>query len=466
MKYGIFRNLNMAHKFCLSKTKILLTAGIVLGFWMPFAVSAITFDPNNIISDAEFFNYNSLAQKDISYFLQQKGSYLANYSTDANGTLKSAAQIIYDAALEYRINPRVILVTLQKEQSLITKTNPSQTSLDYAMGYGCPDGGSCNPSTAGFFKQVDYAIWQFRRYTDVPNSFTYRVGNTYTLSSQSVTIANQATANLYNYTPHIYNGNYNFWNLYNSWFTIRYPDGSLLNPAGEPGIWLIKDGLKFPFHSKAAFLSRYDIRKVITVPAGVLDAYPLGTPIKYPDLSLLMAPSGGIYLILDGTRYAITSKQVFNELGFNIEEVRKVSWDELNVYPDGAKISTLNQTPSGRLLQSKQTGAIYLVENDVRRTIYSKEILRSRYPFLKWVAVEQSVLDQLTKGEAVKFNDGELITSPNSNGVYLISNGYKRGIPSQQVFNGMGYKWSNIVKTTDQALQAHPTGEPITLFSL
>lgn len=460
--------------FRLTKTKITIFAALVVGFCVPFAVSAISFDPSNIIGTSEYFNYQSMSRKDISYFLKQKGSYLAGYTVSVNGTSKSAAQIIYDAAQEYHINPKIILATLQKEQSLITNSNPSQTALNYAMGYGCPDGGGCNSNAAGFYKQVDYATWQFRRYSDYPNNYTYRVGNTYTFhdgcvnkpSTTTVTIKNQPTANLYNYTPHVYCGNYNFWKNYTSWFTVRYPDGSLLNPEGEVGIWLIQDGKKYPFYSKEAFLSRYSFDKVITVPASVLDAYPLGAPIKYPDLSLLQAPTGGIYLILESKRYAITSKDVFNQLGFNMEEVQKVSWDELNVYPDGQKITSIDTTPSGRLLQSASTGAIYFVEGDIYHTIHSKEILTSRYPYLKWIQVPQSYLNSLSRGSDVKFNDGELVASPHSNGVYVISGGKKRPIPSMEVFNGLGYKWSNVIWTTDRAMEAHPTGEKVTLFSL
>lgn len=458
--------------FPLSKTKILLVAACAAGFAIPLIASALTFNPGNIISNSEFFNYNSLARKDISYFLKQKGSYLSGYVVNS----KSAAQIIYDKAQEYHVNPKVILATLQKEQSLITDSTPSQTQLDCAMGYeygnGCQWMFTNKPGLKGFANQVNAGTWQMRCYTDkkafdadCSSAYAYSDGGTYSISGTTVKITNKATAALYNYTPYIA-GNKSFWTIYNSWFTVIYPDGSLLNPEGEPGIWLIQDGKKYPFYSKAAFLSRYDLAKVITVPASVLDAYPLGAPIKYPDLSLLRAPTGGIYLILDGKRYAITSKQIFYDLGFNDEEIQDVSWDELNVYADGPKITTVQSTPSGRLLQSRQTGAIYFVEGTIRHAIHSKEILRSRYPYLKWITVEQTFLDSLTKGADIKFNDGELVASPNSNGVYLISDGKKRPIPSMEVFNGMGYKWSNIIWTTDRALAAHPLGDKITLFSL
>ncbi|MFC1663271.1 hypothetical protein ACFL04_03875 [Patescibacteria group bacterium] len=427
------------------------------------AAMAISFNPSNIISNTEFFNKNSLTLKDIQYFLKQKGGMLSSYSVSVNGVRKSASKIIYDAAQEYSLSPKTILVTLQKEQSLVTAKDPSQRAINFAMGYGCPDGGSCNPNASGFYKQVDFASWQFRRYTDHPGWYTYKVANTYNISGTSVKIQNQATANLYNYTPHIH-GNENFWRIWNSWFIILYPDGSLLKPEGEPGIWLIKDGKKYPFHSAEAFHTKYDINKVIEIPASVLDAYPLGTPIKYSDLTLLQAPSGGVYLVLNGEKYAVTSREIFNNLGLNPEEMLKVGWTELNNYPDGGKITNVTSAPSGRLLQSRQTGSIYYVTGDVLRTIHSPEILRSQFGGLRWVQVDQSELDSYQKGSAVKFRDGELIASPNSNGVYFVSNGKKLPIPSMEVFLGLGFKWSNIVWTSDRAVSVHPTGDKLRLF--
>jgi hypothetical protein len=54
------------------------------------------------------------------------------------GQTLSAANIIYDAAQAYGISPRVILATLQKEQSLVTDPTPWQNNtvaVNCAMGY-------------------------------------------------------------------------------------------------------------------------------------------------------------------------------------------------------------------------------------------------------------------------------------------------------------------------------------------
>lgn len=123
---------------------------------------------------------------------------------------ESAAQIIYNAGQQYQINPQVLLVTLQKEQGLVTDDWPWLYEYQEATGFNCPDSGTCG-GYAGFYQQVNAAAEQFRNYLNNPNSFNYIVGNN-TIdynspsygcnASSTVDIQNIATAALYDYTPY------------------------------------------------------------------------------------------------------------------------------------------------------------------------------------------------------------------------------------------------------------------------
>lgn len=216
---------------------------------------AADFNYNNLISDGAFINIDAMDQNYIQKFLENKGSYLANFNE--NG--RSASQIIFDAAHGYgdasgsisgitidyntgTVNPQVILVTLQKEQSLVTKTSRDDNALSKAMGYACPDSGGCNSNYAGFTKQIENGAWQLRynyeRAQDRGFS-DYQVGQTMNFANSGgypnldVTFTNRSTASLYRYTPHVYNGNYNFWYYFDKWFvqkeygaTYQYQTGS------------------------------------------------------------------------------------------------------------------------------------------------------------------------------------------------------------------------------------------------
>ena len=142
------------------------------------------FNPHFIISDEDFTDYMSMSPEEIQDFLVSKNSGLSNLITpDYLGIRRKASEIIWQAAYEEKISPKVILATLQKEQSLIQDPDPTQKRLDRAMGYRCPDSGKCNESTLHFGKQVDGASWQFRRYMDNPKDWHYQAGQEYEIDS-------------------------------------------------------------------------------------------------------------------------------------------------------------------------------------------------------------------------------------------------------------------------------------------
>jgi hypothetical protein len=196
-----------------------------------------------------------MSEGDIQNFLQDKGSYLKDFEEGG----RRASRIIYDAAHGYNeatgtlngiavntstgtISPKAILVTLQKEQSLITITDRNDGRLQRAMGYACPDGNSGNPNYSGFTKQVENGAWQLRYNYERAQGYgysDYQVNETRSYSdpsgSYSVTHNNRATASLYRYTPHVFNGNYNFWKLMIEYFGSipPSPTTAFINDASE-----------------------------------------------------------------------------------------------------------------------------------------------------------------------------------------------------------------------------------------
>ncbi|HEX5744499.1 MAG TPA: hypothetical protein VFX84_03575 [Candidatus Saccharimonadales bacterium] len=237
----------------------------VLLFSLAYAPKAgATYNSSNLISDGVFTNYNSMSAGAIQNFLASKGSYLAGYKVTENcgstsgshysfyasyytcGAKVYASRAIYDAARAYKISPRTILATLQKEQSLITDPSPSSSQLNCAMGYR-----SCESGYLGFFRQVDDGTWQFRTYLELMNGRNYwgygpssypcknasslystglYPGRTVTFYNpggvaKTITLANSATAGLYCYTPHVgpysetgYSGSYNFVTSWEAWW--------------------------------------------------------------------------------------------------------------------------------------------------------------------------------------------------------------------------------------------------------
>ena len=282
-------------------TKALIISTLCLGiFLLPKISSALSgadFNAGRIIDDGVFYNSGSMNPTQIQNFLNAKvpvcdtngtqpyaGTTRAAYGVSRGypppftclkdysqwipnivnggsdlcknsivGGLKSGAQIIYDVSQACGINPQVLIVLLQKEQSLITDDWPWSIQYRSATGYGCPDTAPCDAEFYGFFNQVYQAAKAFRRYEANPTLFNYRAGrNNYIqynpnagCGGTNVFIQNQATANLYIYTPYQPNasalanlygtgdgcgayGNRNFWRMYNDWFGSTHATSAIV----------------------------------------------------------------------------------------------------------------------------------------------------------------------------------------------------------------------------------------------
>jgi hypothetical protein len=290
------------------------------------AVNATDFKAGNIISDAVFYNKDAMTLAQIESFIQSKtvscdtwgtkpvgsGRTINGVAVDPNttrakyaemmknagntryhqppyiclsnyyenpttrktsfdsGALKesgmlSAAEIIYEAAQTYNINPQVLLVTLKKEYSYVyTDDWPLRDQYNTVMGYACPDSGpgnsaNCDSKYYGFYNQVMNAAWQFNYYKQNITKYNYQPYRNNTIQytttsscgSKQVYIENIATASLYIYTPYTPNaaalsaypgtatcgsyGNRNFFMFFNEWFGDTQAQISKTKVSPAPG---------------------------------------------------------------------------------------------------------------------------------------------------------------------------------------------------------------------------------------
>ncbi|HEY0506901.1 MAG TPA: hypothetical protein VGD12_02455, partial [Blastococcus sp.] len=274
---------------------LVLLVGTLIGVGdRPGAQAAIAgdFDAGNIISDAAFFDPGRMSDHQVQAFLDARGSScvageqacLKDYITTTGsrgadaycrgypgGLVQSAAQIIVGVAGSCGVNPQVLLVLLEKEQRLVTRTQPTSIQYTKAVGYACPDTAPCNPAYAGLFNQLYSASHRFQEYAEPANNFRYKAGQWNSIGynpnadcgAGNVFIANRATAGLYNYTPYQPNaaamgnlygtgdvcsayGNRNFWRMFSDWFGNPQAGGGHLMRTAENGtVFLVSGSSKY-----------------------------------------------------------------------------------------------------------------------------------------------------------------------------------------------------------------------------
>ncbi|MDA2936550.1 hypothetical protein MYX06_05010 [Patescibacteria group bacterium AH-259-L05] len=442
------------------KHLFILSVALLIILLFPLHVTAdASFDHDYVISDYDFTNYILMTVDEIQLFLEAGGGILGNYTTtDIDGKKKLASEIIYRAAVEYRINPQVLITLVQKEQTLVTRFPKKPTQLDWATGFGAYDGRRPVERFRGFTTQIDRAAWRLRYFLEHPWEFRYRAGQTDRVDWHKVTPQNTATAALYNYTPHL-KGNKLFFKIWQKWFGApigTYADGSLLRAKGEPGVWFIQNGKRRPFKSKTVFLLNYSFKNIQEVDTKELQAYEIGEPMRFPNYSLVRASLGELFMLTGNKKRPIT-EGLFKAIGFHPEEVIDVEGNDLDFYELSKPI--ISPYPTGALLQDRETYGVYYVKEDTKYPIVDESILYNNYPYNSIIKVDPEKLDSFKTGPHVTFRDGILIKANTSSAVYVISNGERLPIISSETFEALGYQWESIITISQPILEMHPLGE-------
>ena len=172
-----------------------------------------TFKRETVIAETNFRAPNSLSAAGIQAFLEtQPGSLKSYVGPDHNGVQKTAAAIIADAAVNFNVSPKVILATLQKEQSLLSAKSPTQSQYNGAMGAGMPDSGSVAGEMQGFGNQVWWGAQKLNK-----NALDWHAGIFEPVDGTNVYATNSGTFAQYRYTPH-FSGVTSFWMIYWRYF--------------------------------------------------------------------------------------------------------------------------------------------------------------------------------------------------------------------------------------------------------
>lgn len=365
------------------------------------------FRPGNIISDDRFFDSSTMTESQIDAFLRQRvkscqSGYVClkdfrqttttraadRYCGEYRGeTSETAARIIAKVAQACGLNPQVLIVTLEKEQGLVTHTWPSDWRYTIAMGQGCPDTAACDTRYYGFFNQVYGAARQFQIYTEGRYFTYYAPGKTWNVryspnascGSSPVFIENQATANLYYYTPYQPNaaslragygqgdgcstyGNRNFYQRFVDWFgSTQSRVGAIVQATGRSEIYVVMNGRKHHVPDLAMLnLLRTRLGAVASVPTKYVDDLPEARPMsRY----VHDARSGTLFLLEpDGTKHRFASAAQIAMFGYAFADYVDLDSRVADAFPTGTDVASF--------IQVAGQPEIYVLEAGQRRHIY------------------------------------------------------------------------------------------------
>ncbi len=466
------------------------------------------FNADKLIEDKIFEDTQTFGGPEgIQKFLEVKNSVLANTSLDFLVKLKepdsvtlkqgledpqpnlsrlrTAAELIWDAAKQSGLNPQVILVTLNKEQGLITSANdfdPArlQKALDRSMGFDCPDSGGCGNLFPGFYYQLfgNYdsennrylgAAKSLMKSFSTPNGRgpvfngqVSRVGDVITLDNtpsqiynppaqQTVTLFNRATAALYRYTPHVFNGNYNFWKFFNEWF--RYPNGTILKLATGVDYYIIQNGVKQLIPQFVAVSRGLNLNNSLIASPNEFESYSTDKVLGPVDNTIVTVIGEGTKFVFDKNIKHPASEFVIKQRGLDPNKVLSITAQESALFEKGPVL-----TPSeGTILRGVTDQTVYLVENSRLKTFSAFTFNQRKIKASNVITVPDAEVASYEKLGFVPPLDGTLVKPEDSGTIYLMEQGLKRPL-SAETFKNRGLSFKNVTTLSKDEVGALTIG--------
>jgi hypothetical protein len=405
---------------------------------------------SRIIDDVLFIDSNAMSEAAIQAFLQAKvpacrTGYVCLKDYVDPTVQKKASKIIFEEAQRIGLSPMVILVTLQKEQSLVTDDFPYDSQYRTAMGYGCPESQSvCDSQYYGFYNQVRLGSTLLRvghdrncgNTTSFPGwsvNTKWKRGNTTTVDGKATYMETCPTGSLMNYTPHRpdsgylsagdgshYYGNYNFIYFFTAWFRptqiddtmTAHPDGSLV--ALENKIWLIYEGKRRHVMTPAVFNSYFyqwrEVKRATTGDYGLQ----IGSPVSVlrPG-TLFRTPTSSVYVMeWDGSaqtwKKQLVTYAAFISLGYRWDEVQVIPESELPSATMGSPLAATAH-PHGTLVRSSDDPRVYMIEHGTRRHLTVPEVLYSHNRWWTDIKTATAADSQLPLGAVMPFREGKAL---------------------------------------------------------
>jgi LysM repeat protein len=472
------------------------------------ALNGSMFDPGLIISDSVFYDFGTMSVADIQRFLDGRVA-ACRAAADRPGCLKdyrlstpgatgspgrcesvpaksniTAAELIYDIARACGINPRVILVKLQKEQGLITSTDPSPRAYDFALGMDCPDSPSgCSASSAGFFWQLYKGVGQLNWYSNPAGPFTWlkpgtvvsrpyfpNYANGPRCGSQSFTLQNKATAALYYYTPYVPNqaaldnlystgdncssyGNRNFWRFYSDWFGSPIGGGFLLK-AAKGDTFFIVDEVKYRVPDAGLLASMAPLGPIGEISKDYLDSF-----ATVGDMTPLIrnATTDRYSFVDNGKRIRFTTCEQVASFGLNCGSAVTVTSPQFSALESGGDVTNVVLGASNER---------YLVEaGQIREVLNDSSAAEANITLAAPSQIRRASLNYLPVGMPIASN-GSLVGNRETGALGVVAEGSFFGIDPATAadvnfgiwFQGQG---STLSSQSIEALTAGPVIQSI-----
>ncbi len=244
--------------------------------------------------------------------------------------------------------------------------------------------------------------------------------------------------------------NFYFGAIFTSQVTAPTSGEYLANLASDDDSWLVVNdqvainnsgmhGLQGP---QAAIKLNKGVNKV-EVYYAERGAVKAGLQFQFNDPNLIIQPYLERY---QGTaqKHAIMSPEAFNNYHYDWGKIETVSQKQIDSYP------------LAQLIKTPDKATVYYVNPENRQAIpIPNEAIFNAYGF------DWNSIITVNQSDVSAYYDSQLVKEPGSSTVYLLKDGQRQPIESEQVLNKLGYDFSQVVTINSQHLSYFAKGTTI-----
>ena len=427
-------------------------------------------------TQAHYTFYSARLSKNITYYYHITNGNFVCLSQETFGSDglpatggQTAAQIIYNVAQQYSINPQVLIVLLQKESSLITDAWPNYASSDetnypaeykVAAGYGCPDSSVCSSQYYGLTNQLTNAANLFRTVLNGGWS-TYPAYQTKYIqynpdpncSGSNVYISNYATSALYRYTPYQPNagalaagtgtatcgayGNRNFYNFFTDWFGDTRQGGLLIRTQDNGALYYTDGEYKYSIDSMN-ILSEFgwSDKDVSYVSQPYIDSLKFWSDDDTRLSPMIVASDSVVYIVSNGTKYPISNMDLLRTLN-PTEKILRVPDSLPNTIKTGSYMSDFIKGSDG---------VVYKIDNGKKKMILQMSVLEQYNP-ASINQFDDFVIDNYFPSDSPIIS-GTITVRTEDGTIWLATNDRWDKVTNMDVYNCSGLNGYSNIKST------------------
>ncbi|MEZ4617990.1 MAG: hypothetical protein R2867_21110 [Caldilineaceae bacterium] len=162
----------------------------------------------------------------------------------------------------------------------------------------------------------------------------------------------------------------------------------------------------------------------------------------------------------NGRKRIFPTAEIFLSHGYHWQQVVRISEKELTALPDGVPMAFRD----GTLIRGSGY-TIFVVEKGLKRPFLEADDFQGMgYRWENIIQIPDEQLNALFMGPALvrgnRYPAGTLLQS-NGQTVYLLCDGKRCPFPSVQVFQSWGFRWEDIINVAEEELVRYPLGKPI-----